>query len=342
LAMTKLIVVVGATGGQGGGVINAFLNDPEYRVRGVTRNPESEKAKALVKKGVEMVKADQKDEDSLLDAFQDAFAIFAVTDYYDFFFQIGKDAAIEREYTYGVNMAKAASKIQTLKSYVWSTLPPTNALTGGEAVVPHFEGKGRVNLFMKDKLPDLFAKTTFAMFTIFAANMHQYPIFRPVWLESAQKWVQFYPTSPESTYPCVGDHAVNSGIFVRAIVERSPANGTYVRCNVEDLTLESYLALWGRASGISPAPQSTKVIQMTVADYIALWGHMGEEQASQWTFFEYVEKQKAAGFLGEGIPGATLIDGKSLLSEEEENSLKSVEDSLKGLDWSKIISRPSF
>lgn len=180
--MPKLIVIVGATGGQGTGVINAFLFNPDYRVRGITRNPESDRAKSLAAKGVEVVQADQKDEGSLERAFDGAYAIFAVTDYYDFFFDIGKDAAMAREYAYGTNMAKAASKVPTLKSYIWSTLPDTRAMTGGEAIVPHFQGKGEVDSFIKEELPELYEKTTFAIFTIFAANMHQYPIFRPVWL----------------------------------------------------------------------------------------------------------------------------------------------------------------
>ncbi|CAG9950334.1 unnamed protein product [Clonostachys rosea f. rosea IK726] len=335
----KLIVVVGATGGQGGGVVNAFLNDPEYRVRGVTRNTESPKAQALVKKGVEMVQADQKDEASLTEAFQGAHAIFAVTDYYDFFFQIGKDASMEREFTYGTNLARAASKIETLQTYVWSTLPPTSVLTNNEAVVPHFDGKGRVNLYIKEHLPSLYEKTTFTLFTIFAVNMHQYPIFRPVWVESAQKWVQFYPTDPKSPYPCVGDHATNSGVFIRAIMERPPAGGTYVRCNVQDLTLESYLALWGRASGVSPAEGSTKVVQLTVQDYVALWGAMGEEQASQWVFFEYIARQKAAGLWDEAALGMNMVEGWDLLKDVEKKNIKSVEDSIKELDWSSVVSK---
>lgn len=182
--MSKLIVIVGATGGQGGGVVNAFLSRPEYRIRGITRNTQSDKAKALAAKGVEVVQADQKDEASLLRAFDGAYAIFAVTDYYDFFFEKGKDASMELEYTYGTNMAKAASKIPTLRSYIWSTLPNTRAITGGEAIVPHFQGKGQVDSFIKESLPELYEKTTFTIFTIFAVNMHQYPIFRPVWLVS--------------------------------------------------------------------------------------------------------------------------------------------------------------
>ena len=79
----KLIVVVGATGGQGGSVITSFLKDGNWRIRGLTRNPESEKAKALSAKGVEMVKGDLGDLASLGTAFSGANVIFTIMDYYE-------------------------------------------------------------------------------------------------------------------------------------------------------------------------------------------------------------------------------------------------------------------
>jgi len=69
--MTKPIVaIIGATGGQGGSVVSAFLADGNYTVRGITRNPSSEKALALKTKGVEVVSADLNSLDSLVEAFK--------------------------------------------------------------------------------------------------------------------------------------------------------------------------------------------------------------------------------------------------------------------------------
>lgn len=180
--MSKLVVVVGATGGQGGGVVSAFLEDPTFKVRGITRNVESSKAKELTAKGVEMVQADINDQASLDRAFQGAHVIFAVTDYYEHFFKHGKDVAMETETRYGTNLAKAAAKISTLERYIWSTLPLTSALSQGKAIAPHFESKGRVDAFIKQHLPELYEKTVFCIFTIFAENLTAYPIFKPVWL----------------------------------------------------------------------------------------------------------------------------------------------------------------
>lgn len=63
------MVVTGATGMQGSGVIDALSANPDWRIRGLTRDTNSEKAKALVHRGIEMVAATFDDEDSLKNAF---------------------------------------------------------------------------------------------------------------------------------------------------------------------------------------------------------------------------------------------------------------------------------
>lgn len=79
-----LLVVLGATGNQGGSVIKHFLNQSPatYRLRGLTRNASAASAQALTAEGVEMVAADVDDLSSLQRAFEGADAIFAVTDFW--------------------------------------------------------------------------------------------------------------------------------------------------------------------------------------------------------------------------------------------------------------------
>jgi uncharacterized protein YbjT (DUF2867 family) len=68
---TKIIAVTGATGAQGGGVVNVMKKTPGWKVRAVTRNPDSDAAKALAADGsVEVVRADFDDEASLAKAFE--------------------------------------------------------------------------------------------------------------------------------------------------------------------------------------------------------------------------------------------------------------------------------
>ena len=78
--MALPIVVFGATGKQGGSVVKYLLQEPKYQVIGVTRNTESESAKALSQQGVKLVKADFTDKDSLQRAVQGAHGVFLVVD----------------------------------------------------------------------------------------------------------------------------------------------------------------------------------------------------------------------------------------------------------------------
>lgn len=72
---SKLITVIGATGIQGGSVIAAALKSGDWKIRGVTRNVNSDTSKALASKGVEMVTADWNDESTLVKAFEVRFLI---------------------------------------------------------------------------------------------------------------------------------------------------------------------------------------------------------------------------------------------------------------------------
>jgi hypothetical protein len=191
--MSNLIVVIGATGGQGGGIVDTFLKEPGWKVRGTTRNTSSEKAKALVAKGVEMVSANLNDEGSLERAFQGATAIFAFTDYYDTFFELGPEKSLLIEFEQGKNIARAAAKTQSLQRLILSCGPHTSLITQGEAVCPHLEGKGRIVTHITNEMPDLAAKTTFVVFTIFANNPLLYDIFRPI-------YVVIYHTIPFSIW----------------------------------------------------------------------------------------------------------------------------------------------
>jgi uncharacterized protein YbjT (DUF2867 family) len=58
MAAKKTIVVVGATGIQGGSVVDTFLGLSNWHVRAMTRKPSSKAAQALSAKGEDFIKAD--------------------------------------------------------------------------------------------------------------------------------------------------------------------------------------------------------------------------------------------------------------------------------------------
>jgi uncharacterized protein YbjT (DUF2867 family) len=73
----KVIAVTGATGRQGGAVARHLLAGG-WRVRALTRKPDSKPARGLAALGAEIVAVDMMDADSLAPAFKDAHGVFSV------------------------------------------------------------------------------------------------------------------------------------------------------------------------------------------------------------------------------------------------------------------------
>ena len=162
----KIIAVLGATGAQGGGLVRAILNDPlgGFTVRAVTRDVNSDKAKALKTLGAEVVAGDVDDEASLVRAFTGAHGAYCVT----FFWA---HVSPEKELAEVGAMARAA-KTAGVKHVIWSTLEDTRKLVPvsdnrmptlqGKYKVPHFDAKGEANaLFASAGVPTTLLHTSF-------------------------------------------------------------------------------------------------------------------------------------------------------------------------------------
>jgi len=158
----KIIAVTGATGAQGGGLVQALLRDGTYAVRAITRQPESDKARALAGAGADVVRADLDEDASLAHAFAGAYGAFCVTNYWEYF-------SPEREFTQASNMAQAVKGVEHV---IWSTLEDTRKLIPlsdnrmptlmGKYKVPHFDAKGEAdNVFRELRVPTTFLLTSF-------------------------------------------------------------------------------------------------------------------------------------------------------------------------------------
>lgn len=73
----KIIFVAGATGAQGGAVIDA-LEGSDFALRALVRDPSSPSAQALAARGVELVNGDFDDADSLKRGVDGAYGVFSV------------------------------------------------------------------------------------------------------------------------------------------------------------------------------------------------------------------------------------------------------------------------
>jgi uncharacterized protein YbjT (DUF2867 family) len=125
----KIIAVIGATGSQGKGLVNALVNEGAFIVRAITRNPEKYSGKAH-----EVVFGDLNDLQSLKDAFKNAYGVFLVTNFWE-----------EPDEIAQAKNAIDAAKEAGIKHFVWSTLPNVESISDGEFEVPHFTNKARVD-----------------------------------------------------------------------------------------------------------------------------------------------------------------------------------------------------
>ena len=158
--MTKQIVtVLGGTGQQGGGVVDALLGAGKFAVRVVSRNPAGDTARALAARRVEVVKADLLDPSSLRSALKGSHGAFVVTNAWDPA-QGPREAEIA---TAAVQAARAAG----VEQLIWSTLPDVEKLTGGRLKVAHFTEKARVDAVVKAAG---FARHTFVMAPMYFQN----------------------------------------------------------------------------------------------------------------------------------------------------------------------------
>jgi uncharacterized protein YbjT (DUF2867 family) len=166
MADKKVIAVLGATGAQGGGLVRAILADKsgEFTARALTRNVNSDKAKALADMGAEVVAADVDDHESLKNAFAGVYGVYAVTFFWEHFLP-------EKETAQVASIAKAA-KETNVQHVIWSTLEDTRKwiplddnrmpTLGGNYKVPHFDCKGEADKHFTDQgVPVTFLLTSF-------------------------------------------------------------------------------------------------------------------------------------------------------------------------------------
>ena len=124
---TRTILVAGATGTQGGAVARE-LNARGYRVRGLTRDPTSDRARAMTALGIEMVQGDFDDPESLDHALAGAYGAFSVQQY--------RGVGVDGEIRQGKAFADAAKRAG-IQHFIYTSVAKATLNTG----VPQFESK---------------------------------------------------------------------------------------------------------------------------------------------------------------------------------------------------------
>src|SRR5580765_5851461 len=100
MANEKLILITGATGKQGGATLRHLAKQGGFKLRAMTRKPESDAGRAIASLGAEVVAGDLDDAASLSRALAGAWGVFSV--------QNTLEAGVEKEEEQGKRLAKAA------------------------------------------------------------------------------------------------------------------------------------------------------------------------------------------------------------------------------------------
>ncbi|MDJ0926051.1 MAG: NmrA/HSCARG family protein [Gammaproteobacteria bacterium] len=234
----RLILVAGATGTQGGAVARELLRRG-YGVRGLTRDPSSDRAVALTELGAKMVAGNFDDPASLQSAMRGAYGVFAVTDFWEH--------GYDKEVAHGRALVDAAENAG-VKHFVYTSVAGADENTG----VAHFDSKYDVEQYL-------------------AASDLTWSVIRPVSFMNNWYWRQdeirsgsyIDPAEPEQRHQWIA--AADIGFFAAEAFDQPESWARRAEDIAGDeLTLAEFAALLSRVTG-----REVQHEQISWADYEA-------------------------------------------------------------------------
>jgi len=132
---SKVILVTGATGHQGGAAIR-HLRERGFACRALTRDPGKPEARNFVGHGVEAFQGNMDDQASLTRAVDGVDGVFGVTTPYE--------GGVEAEVRQGINLANAAKRSRS-SHFVYTSVGSADQQTG----IPHFDSKFRIEQHLR-------------------------------------------------------------------------------------------------------------------------------------------------------------------------------------------------
>src|SRR6266404_5894839 len=195
MSQSKLVLVTGATGNQGGACVDALLTRG-HQVRALTRNSASPAAKRLREQGVEIVVGDFTDHDSLVRAARGVDAVYAMSTPYE--------QGADKETAQGITITDAA-KAAGVAHFIYSSVAGVNRATG----ISHFDGKYAIEKHLQ---------ASGVPYTIVAPVFFMENLLQPWMLSGLQqgKLAMALPAGRSLQQIAVDD----IGAFVAAVIER--------------------------------------------------------------------------------------------------------------------------
>lgn len=127
----RLILVTGATGRQGGAALR-HLQRRGFPIRAMTRNPDAPAARALIGRGVEVVRGDLDDSASLARAMDGVYGVFSVQ-------TARQPGGSEAEIRQGIRVVEEARRAR-VSHLIYTSVASADQNTG----IPHFDSKFKI------------------------------------------------------------------------------------------------------------------------------------------------------------------------------------------------------
>ena len=279
------VVVIGATGKQGGAVARGLL-ERGHEVRAITRDPSSEKAKALAKAGATLVKAAMEDTAALRRALEGATSLFAVTTPF---------GGTEAEVRQGISAAEAARAADV--HLLFNSVGSANRQTG----VPHFDSKHEV----EKHIAKIGVRATVLAPVYFMENLH-------FGREQLAKGIYAAPLPPTRQLAQVAVADIGA-IAVRLLEEPGRFAGKRFDLGSDELTGNDVVAILSRVTG-----RQFTYFQVPL-DVVRQ--RMGEDAAKMAEWFDRVGYTVDSAALRREFPDVAFHDFESWAKEQDWNTL---------------------
>lgn len=292
---SKVIVVIGATGTQGGSVVETFHTDPAWTVRAVTRSTASEKARALQAQGILTVAADLDDPASLDAAFEGANVVFSVTNFWGIHSdpehqakakpgQNLIDLSYAVEVQQGKNVFDAAAKVKSLDRLIFSGLSHAAKWSKGKYKhVLHYDSKAVAAEYGQKTHPELWKKTSIIQIGFYLENFLKSPVpFNRRDKDGVVRFLGFL--RGETLLPLIAT-GKDTGPLTKALVEAESGKNLIAYRGL--ITYDDFIGLWSRTLGI-PAERNSHPDMSDLPSFLPIeellegFGYMAEFGYEAW------------------------------------------------------------
>ncbi len=244
-------------------------------MRALTRNPDQPRARAITGHGVEVMRGDMDDQDSLRRALDGVYGVFSV--------QTPSEAGVEGEIRQGTNMADAAKRSR-ISHFVYSSVAAADQHTG----IPHFDSKFRIEEHIR-------------------GTGMRFTIIRPVffmenWLgmrQTIESGALALPLAPSTRLPMIAVDDIG-GVVAMAFEHPGKWQDRAFELAGDELSMEELARVFTRASG-----REVRYVQVPWAEFQK---KAGEEMTAMWRWFEDTGYHVDIGAIRQEYQSLTTFD----------------------------------